>query len=194
MKVMSGQRTDMGKWVSLEPARKGGKMSATAKIRMGVALAVLLAAGMAKAQPVTKLTPDDYAEIYNLYSAYSIALDTGNGAGRIATFTPDGTFSWVQSNHKPEDMAALKKRTDAYPHKKIPQGMMHILTNIRLIPTADGVNGSCYAELAPPTADSDGSYHPMPAYYVDKLVKTPQGWRFKSREVFMAYEWTKAKK
>src|SRR5580698_9241104 len=63
---------------------------------------------------VTQLTAADYAEIYNLYSAYSVALDTGNGPGRVAVFTPDGTFSWAFSHHVPETMDTVLKRTNAY--------------------------------------------------------------------------------
>jgi len=157
--------------------------------------ALLLIGGTAAyAQPAKQLTAEDYAEIYNLYSAYSIGLDTGNGAARVATFTPDGTFAWDRSNHQPETMDALLKRTNAYPHKAIPEGGMHILTNIRIIPTAEGADGSCYAMLVPNKPDTNNRYFPMPAYYEDKLVKTAAGWRFKSREVFMAHEWTESKK
>lgn len=163
--------------------------------RLVFMLTLLLTSGIAAyAQQARQLTPEDYAEIYNLYSAYSISLDTGNGAGRVATFTPDGTFAWDRSNHQPETMDVLLKRTNAYEHKSIPQGGMHILTNIRIIPTAEGADGSCYAMLVPNKPDANNRYFPMPAYYEDKLVKTVAGWRFKSREVFMAHEWTDSKK
>jgi hypothetical protein len=151
-----------------------------------VLAASLIVGGGASAQggKVMPLTPADYFEIYQLYAAYSNALDRGDGAGRIGTFTPDGTFSWFESHHQPEDMATLKKRTDAYEHKPHPVGG-HLLTNIHLTPTADGVDGSCYALLGGGTPDKAGHYVAEPAYYQDKLVKTPQGWRFKTREVWI---------
>jgi len=139
------------------------------------------------AKTVTKLTPGDYIEIYQLYSAYSIALDTGNGPGRIATFTPDGTFSSHISNHVPETMDILLKRTNAYGQKNMPAGG-HMLTNIHVTATTDGAIGTCYALLGGGKADADGHFNVMPAFYTDTLVKTRAGWRFKTREIFEAYE------
>jgi len=147
----------------------------------------LAASGAAHAQPtksVMKLTPSDYVEIYQLYSAYSVALDTGDGPGRVGTFTPDGTFSSFISKHVPETMDILLKRTNAYGQRKIPVGG-HILTNIHITPTADGADGTCYALLGGGRPDAKGHFHVGPAFYTDTLVKTPVGWRFKTREVFI---------
>jgi hypothetical protein len=136
---------------------------------------------------VTQLNAADYAEIYQLYSAYSVALDTGNGLGRVATFTSDGTFSWSESHHVPETMETVLKRTNAYGQKKRPIGG-HILTNIHLTPTAEGANGTCYAVLAASKPDANGHFKMSPGFYTDTLVKTPQGWRFKTREFWNARE------
>jgi hypothetical protein len=151
----------------------------------------LIATHRSYGQPpaVTKLTPDDYVEIYQLYSAYSMALDTGNGAGRVATFTPDGTFSWFQSKHVPETMDTVLKRTNAYGQKKRPVGG-HLLTNIHITPTAEGVDATCYAILGGP--DADGNIEISPGFYTDTLVKTSEGWRFKTREFWTASEEAKA--
>jgi hypothetical protein len=130
----------------------------------------------------------DYIEIYQLYSAYSVALDTGNGPGRVATFTPDGTFSWFQSNHQPESMEAVLKRTNAYGRTERPARMYHILTNIHITPTAQGANGTCYAVLAYLDPKKTSSFMVQPGFYTDTLVKTPTGWRFKTREFWTADE------
>ena len=151
-----------------------------------LAIVVCFGGSRAYSQPIKRLTPADYVEIYNLYSAYSLGLDTGNGAARVATFTPDGTFAWALSKHVPETMDAVKKRTDAYVQKPHPSGMYHILMNIHLMPTAAGADGSCYALLFGGRRDAQGHFIGDPAYYVDKLVRTPDGWRFKTREVWIA--------
>jgi len=159
--------------------------SPAATIRYACILSVLLTVGnvsFAQAKEVTKLAPADYFEIYNLYSAYSVALDTGNGAARVATFTPDGTFQSFLSKQVPEHMDILLKRTNAYPHKKIPDArMMHILINIHVTPTSEGANGTCYALF--PRKIPSGHYIFSPGFYTDTLVKTSAGWRFKTRQV-----------
>jgi len=135
---------------------------------------------------VTALSGADYGEIMNLYSAYSFALDTGNGAGRIATFTPDGTFSWPGSHHVPQTMDIVKKRTDNYIHRTRPGYGRHNMLTINIKLAADGtVDGFCYA-LFPEsqTPDANGNFKVKPGFYKDKIVKTANGWRFKTREVW----------
>jgi hypothetical protein len=167
---------------------KGGtviKENLVHRMTITVGIILLLTGGAAaqSGKPI-KLTPKDYFEIYQLYAAYSNALDIGDGAGRVGTFTPDGTFSWVASKHQPESMDVLKKRTDAYEHKPHPVAG-HLLTNIHITPTPEGADGSCYALLGGGKPDAQGHYIADPAFYQDKLVKTAAGWRFKSREVWI---------
>src|ERR1700743_2281146 len=134
---------------------------------------------------VAKLSPMDYIEIYQLYSAYALALDTGNGPGRVATFTPDGTFASYISKHVPESMDILMKRTNAYGQRERPGGMRHNLVNIHITPTASGADGSCYALLYGGKTDASGNFIGNPGFYKDTLVKTSAGWRFKTREVWI---------
>jgi hypothetical protein len=138
------------------------------------------------ANEVTKLTPMDYVDIYRLYSDYSVALDTGNGPARVATFTKDGTFSWFMSHHVPESMATVLKRTNDYGRTIRPRRIYHILTNIHITPTADGADGTCYAVLG--YVDQNGDWKVQPGFYTDTLVKTPVGWRFKTRVFWTAGE------
>jgi len=170
-----------------EPYRAASVLAALRYI--GVAVLLLVGGGLSvshaqQQMAVTKLTPEDYVQIYQLYSAYSDSLDTGNGPARVATFTPDGTFSSFISKHVPETMDILLKRTNAYGQKKVPVGG-HMLMNIHLTPTPEGANGTCYAILGGGKADADGHFYSSPAFYTDTLVKTTAGWRFKTREVFI---------
>ena len=156
-------------------------------VRSVFAACFLFGASPAFAQPVMKLTAEDYDQIYNLYAEYSYALDTGNGAARAATFTPDGTFSWTLTHHKPETMDSVKARTDKYPHLERPGLMRHILTNIHITPTAQGADGFCYALFPEPgdKPDAMGGWRVILGFYRDTLVKTATGWRFKTKEVWI---------
>ena len=57
---------------------------------------------------------------------------------------------------------------------------------IHITPTGPNTaDGTCYAILGGGALDADGNAEASPAFYTDTLVKTPQGWRFKTREVFI---------
>lgn len=137
-----------------------------------------------------QLTPADYIEIYQLYSAYAYAIDTGNGAARIATFTPDGIFKSPITNHQADSLENVKRRTDSYGQRERPGLMRHMLFNIHITPTPDGAEGYCYALFPaaefPPTGKpaADGSQPIVTGFYRDILVRTAAGWRFQVKEVW----------
>lgn len=126
------------------------------------------------------LSAQDHVEILNLYARYNRALDMSDGPGRVATFTPDGTFSTLLGDHKPERMDIVSKRTT----ERGNSGARHIVVNVELTPTAEGVDGFAYLLLVTDNPNSDGVIRGRHSFYVDKLVKTPDGWRFKSRETW----------
>lgn len=130
-------------------------------------------------EKVKPLTPADKIEIQELYYKYSYAVDHGDAAGRIATFTPDGTFATARySNHQPKGVDILYKRTKERGNR----GDRHIMTNIITTATAYGAEGHCYALLL------DNEHRIMTGIYDDKLVKTAEGWRFKTRELWLDNE------
>jgi len=130
------------------------------------------------------LTPEDYIEIQQLYSAYALALDTGNGEAQAETFATDGKYLSDLTKHQPENAAAMAKRTTA----DGVTGARHFMTNIVIIPTPEGAKGSCYAIVLSGQRNADGGMSGTPAFYNDTLVKTAQGWRFKTREVWLPGE------
>jgi hypothetical protein len=150
---------------------------------ISLATVMVLAAGAgwrytSAQESVTKLTPDDYVEIYNLYAKYTRAADMGgkgDGSDWAATFAPDGTFG------KAQGPAALKKIISDF-HARLRRdgwSSRHTYTTIQLAPAVGGVKGSVYALVfnvtaRPPFVDHSGVYD-------DFLVKTKDGWRFKSR-------------
>jgi hypothetical protein len=121
------------------------------------------------------LTPADYAEIEQLYATYNHAIDTGDGDTWAGTFTADGTFNTFTGR---EQLVGFIKQ---WREKMNGGNRRHWNTNLKVVGTADGANGSVYLMLVdvgtrPPAVISTGMY-------TDSLVKTAQGWRFKKRLV-----------
>lgn len=119
------------------------------------------------------LTAQDYMEIQQLYARYNEAIDGGNAEAYADTFTPDGTFNTFKGRQGLLDfMSQWTGRMNGGNRR-------HWNNNLIITPTADGANGSVYLMLLdvsvrPPVIAST-------ARYTDTLVKTPQGWRFRSR-------------
>lgn len=140
-----------------------------------VALSVLIPA-TALAQKKS-LTPVDYEEIRALYSRYVTMYDTGNAQMIGSVFTPDITViigGRLVGDSRDKIAATLKPRVGL-------SGTRHIPTNIAIEPSPEGATGTQYLLFmnfqdgkAPTTRG--GIYH-------DLLVKTPEGWRFKKRDM-----------
>ena len=121
------------------------------------------------------LTPQDYAEIQQLYAKYNHAIDSGNGAAWADTFTPDGVFRKTTVGHD-----ALVKFVENF--SKSSGGMFrHWNANLVVNGTAEGADGSVYLILWNMGAKPQAMV--ATGLYIDKLVKTSGGWRFKSRDI-----------
>jgi hypothetical protein len=97
------------------------------------------------------------------------ALDSGDAEGYAALFTPDGSFN---NNVGRDALIAFVRGRNA-------AGMRHINTSLVITPAPDGARGAVYnmflnVEMTPPVITGASQYQ-------DTLVKTPQGWRFKTR-------------
>src|SRR5215470_6263564 len=131
---------------------------------------------MVHAQKAPALTTQDYNDIQQLYARYNLAIDGGNGEAWAATFTPDGVFNTTNKGHD-----ALVQFIKDWREKRDGANRRHLNSNMVLTPTPDGANGSIYLLLLnvgvrPATIATTGIYE-------DGLLRTPQGWRFKSRIV-----------
>jgi len=140
------------------------------------ALILLFTAMMVAQQKNGSLTTQDYVDIQQLYARYNHAIDTGNAEAWADTFTPDGTFNTTWKN---------RDGLINFIHRWVDQmngaNRRHWNSNLVITPTAEGANGTVYLMLLdvgakPPVIASTSKY-------TDVLVKTPQGWRFKSRVV-----------
>lgn len=144
----------------------------TGKTRVLVLVTALVwAPTVARAQG--SLAADDLAEIHSLYAHYNLVLDAGDSEAWADTFTDDGRFG------SSEGRAALIEFADGF-HARSPN-TRHWNTNIEITATAEGASGTCYLMLwdvgtSPPSVMLTG-------IYTDTLVRTSDGWRFKSRLV-----------
>jgi len=124
-------------------------------------------------------TAQDYVEIQELYSIYARAYDTNEGNGQVwaETFTPDGVFTF-------RDYRAVgHKELAAYANGRSQTGpaIQHWNTNVIIRPTPGGATASLNTMVV---VAGDATTPPSIAIvtnYNDVLVKTPQGWRIKSR-------------
>ena len=135
------------------------------------ALAVV-AAGAVATRAQGSLTTQDYIDIQQLYARYNLAIDSGDAAGYADTFVADGVFNTFKGRE------ALMGFASGYAAKGQTRNR-HWNNNLVITPTAEGASGTTYLLLV------DISQKP-PAIvtavrYQDTLVKSPQGWRFKSR-------------
>jgi hypothetical protein len=140
----------------------------------------------AQSQPQQSLVPQgmladrnalsamDYIEIEQLYARYAASLDLGDGAARATTFTPDGTFANIVRNHEPISLPELVERTNRTGNI----GDRHMTLHLVITPTEAGANGFAY------TLKVDRHQKVYTGFYNDTLVRTPDGWRFKTREVW----------
>jgi ketosteroid isomerase-like protein len=141
----------------------------------GIVLAAALGTAAAAA---AELAAADYTPIQQLYARYNTAIDRGDADAWADTFTADGVFA---SNFKGRE--ALKGFENDW--RTSPQmngaARRHFAADLVITPSAEGATATVSAILV------DLSTRPASianfVSYNDVLVKTAQGWRFKSRAV-----------
>jgi SnoaL-like domain len=125
-----------------------------------------------KSSAASTLTPQDYADIQQLYSRYYHTIDAGASEAWADTFTSDGVFN---GNTRGRDaLIASNRRGGAT------RPLRHWHSNLTIEPSPEGAKGSVYVlqidiTTKPPSISTYSRYD-------DQLVKTPQGWRFKVRQ------------
>jgi len=116
-----------------------------------------------------RLTGDDYAEILQLYFRYPVALDSGDAEGYANLFTEDGSFGNRVGRQALLDFVRGRARST----------IRHAPLTPMITATAEGANGQVLNLFV------DVAQQPVVvtrvSQYTDTLVKTPQGWRFKTR-------------
>jgi hypothetical protein len=131
--------------------------------------------GTAAAPPV--LTAQDYIDIQQLVSSYAYGLDgnTDNGESYASLFAPGAVFGRPRTEGH-ANLAALANTQ--------PRGAMyvrHFITNHVIEPAPGGAIGKEYAVIIDIGENGNSSGIALGGRYDDEYVKTPQGWKFKSR-------------
>jgi hypothetical protein len=147
---------------------------------------VLMFAG-AGAQTTTPLTALDYIEIQQLNNKYNFAIDTcaNNGRDYADLFTADATWTSGRDGrtYKGRDELMEAAGGGARGCKKLERTVQsHITVNLVVTPSPEGATGVSYLVypgVKGEIGNADQAGHV--GGYQDVYVKTPNGWRFKSR-------------
>src|SRR5262245_26546821 len=136
-----------------------------------------------------QLTALDYFEIQQLVAKYARAIDTcsNNGYDYADLFTPDGYFAPEQDGKVGAKAQGRERLAEVSGGGSrgcknvgwIRQGVKHLYVNHIITPTADGATGTVDMLMIGLGNDPYRIRHE--GYYEDTYVRTPQGWRFKSR-------------
>ena len=129
----------------------------------------------------TTMTASDYIEIQQLVARYPFALDTGQRMGNmwVDLFAPDGTFGKSKGREALLGIA-WQHRPGQGPgyNRNFPQ---HVV----ITPTPEGATGKMLTYVID---IGEGQGKPSTiltgAHYEDAYVRTPDGWRIKSRTVY----------
>ncbi len=130
----------------------------------------------ARAQKPTTLPPADYIEIQQLYARYNMALDSTDAKLLETVWTADGEFFAGNARRKGREMRSAAEAKSERPLVR------HMATSITITPSPEGARGTSYLMLVnlqatPPALVGGG-------FYEDVIVKTPEGWRFKTRRFY----------
>ena len=155
-------------------------------------LAALLIPIIAAAQQPFALTPQDHLAIQQLVAKYADAIDecTNNGYDYADLYTPDGVFRTSRGGKVLNTFAGRERLAEAARGgmadcKDVPwAGIVHVMANHVIEPAPGGATGRVYLiaiglDGVPGKVEAQGRYD-------DDYVRTPQGWRFKSRTHVLA--------
>jgi len=154
-------------------------------VLLGVTLGSVLAGiGWVTAQGTTgtsqALAGRDYGQIMRLYGLYNQGSDFRNAEMFVSAFAEDGAFKTGPGQEVVGRKALMAQRAERHQGQTGDTGRRHYNSSWVISLTADGgAEGRAYWFLM----DVSG---PQPlqvasGYYDDVFVKTPNGWRIKSR-------------
>jgi 3-phenylpropionate/cinnamic acid dioxygenase small subunit len=128
------------------------------------------------------LSVEDRLEVNDLYAHYTHCVDTGDYAGWVDCFTPDGYLAvpvnkiHVQGPEQLEDFARkYYKRSGGLER--------HLITNITVVADGDGARGISYLTMLVGGSGANPPRFTTTATYQDRLVRTERGWRFSGRDL-----------
>ena len=154
-----------------------------AAVMIAVSITASVAAAQAQqknspaAAKVATLTPQDYIDIQQLVSSYPYGLDgnTDNGESYAKLFAPGAVFGRPRTEGH-DNLAAL-----ANTQPRGAQYTRHFITNHVIEPSPGGAIGKEYAVIIDIGEGGKPGGIALGGRYDDEYVKTPDGWKFKSR-------------
>jgi hypothetical protein len=152
-------------------------LSLSAALLVSAVVAGVVVSGQQRSSGAPSLTPQDYIEIQQLVSSYAYGLDgnTDNGSTYANLFAPGAVFGRPRTEGR-DNLAALANTQ--------PRGanyVRHFITNHVIEPSPGGAIGKEYAVIIDIGEGSNPGRIALGGRYDDEYVKTPQGWKFKSR-------------
>ena len=141
-----------------------------------------------------RLTTQDYIDIQQLVARYAFHIDECSNAGYdyADLYTPDGEFAvsdrWGGGGKRTfvtkgrEALARVAGGRDGQcidPKSSPAYGISHLVVNHVITPTEEGATGKSY--LLAIGVGGDPTRIERQGGYEDVYVKTPDGWRFKTR-------------
>lgn len=130
------------------------------------------------------LKAEDQVEIRELYARYNRALDVGEPAEWVRTFTPDGVFHHPACSYiGPSELArfVIERNTKLKQHPVSRQ--RHWNDAIVISGNGDRAAGACDLIVAGTSAATGKPEIVACGRYVDELVHTSTGWRFAVRKL-----------
>jgi hypothetical protein len=129
------------------------------------------------AAKVATLSPQDYIDIQQLVSSYPYGLDgnTDNGESYAKLFAPGAVFGRPRTEGH-DNLAALANTQPRGAHYT-----RHFITNHVIEPSPGGAIGKEYAVIIDIGEGGKPGGIALGGRYDDEYVKTPDGWKFKSR-------------
>lgn len=156
---------------------------------MPALLLIFVSTASAQSAGNAELTAMDYFQIQQLVAKYARAIDTcsNNGYDYADLFASDGFFApsmggKVAMKFQGREQLAEVSGGGKNGCKNVPwieEGVRHIYVNHIITPTAEGAKGTVDMLMIGLGGDPNKIEHD--GYYEDIYVRTPQGWRFKSR-------------
>jgi hypothetical protein len=160
-----------------QATRSGLSIALTVFVCVVLVVAVRAQQRTATPSQAPALTALDYIEIQQLVSSYPYGLDgnTDNGESYAALFAAGGVFGRPRT----EGHDNLKALANTQPHGA--KYVRHFITNHVIEPAPGGAIGKEYAVIIDIGENGNASGIALGGRYDDEYVKTPQGWKFKSR-------------
>lgn len=129
----------------------------------------------------SSLTATDYIEIARLVASYGHALDSGYGKGEngeayAGLYTADASFAGATGHDQLVRLGQIQPRG--------PDFVRHYLTNHVIEPMPGGAKGKQYLSVIDIGENGKPSSLFLGGHYEDTYVKTPEGWRIKTRRLF----------